>query len=987
MRKTKRPVSAFAKKSCVTATQVALAVIAAPAAFAQQAEVQKGERIEITGSRIPSPNLESASPVAVISAQDIKFEGVTRIEDMLNSLPQVFADFGANVSNGSTGTATVNLRNLGATRTLVLMNGKRLPVGSALPFTASYPPDLNAIPAPLIQRIEVLTGGASAVYGSDAIAGVVNFIMRDNFEGVQGDVNYSWYQHDQHNDLARVIALRQATNPAQFKVPGDISSAGESTEVSLLLGGNFAGGKGNATVFFDYKNDKPLAQDRYDYSACATGAPTAALGNFSCGGSSTTGPGGRFLSLTNGGDVTIINAAGGVRPYNASLDQYNFAPTNFYQTDQERYGFHASAHYDINSHVRVYTDFNYHDNHSVAQIAPSGAFFGSVPASVILRGDNPLLSAAFRNAVGIVGPDGEAELLIGRRNVEGGGRQADIRNTSDRMVLGVKGDIFKNWDYDAYMQSSRVVFQQIYRNELSGTRVVRALDVIADPNTGAPVCRSVVDGSDPNCVPYNIFAAGGVTPAALAYVSTPGLQKGETTQSIQGATLSTDLGNYGWRFPGSKQGIGFAIGAERRVEKLKFEADVAFNSGDLAGQGGPTNDLSGQFTVKDFFTELRVPIRDFVSINGSYRYSDYSTGKQTDSYGIGIELTPVKTVKLRGSYQQAVRAANIVELFAVQGLGLFNGNDPCATGGTATQAQCAQSGLTAAQFNNPNLRALLTSPAGQYNGVFGGNPDLEPETAKTYTAGIVLTPFRNFSATLDWFDIKVEDLIGTVGANFALQQCVFAGQFCELIHRDPATGSLWINPGFVTATNVNTGSLRTAGLDFSANYNWNLAKWGGLALSFQGSYVDKFIVEPTTGSGTYDCVGLFGATCGTPIPKWRHKFRTIWSAPWNFDLSLTWRHLDSVKVDTTSGNPLLSGSFSTIAGSTLGDRDYMDIAVTWNVWKNTTLRFGINNIFDRDPPLCDSGTVCGPPFGNGNTYPQVYDSLGRKFFTGLTVNF
>src|SRR6188768_2273853 len=211
MKKTKRPASAFAKKSCVTATQLALMVMAAPAVFAQQAEVQKGERIEITGSRIPSPNLESSSPVAVITAQDIKLEGVTRIEDMLNSLPQVFADFGANVSNGSTGTATVNLRNLGATRTLVLMNGKRLPIGSPQPFTANYPPDLNQIPAPLIQRIEVLTGGASAVYGSDAVAGVVNFIRRDNFEGVQGDVNYSWYQHNQHSFLADTVAAREAT--------------------------------------------------------------------------------------------------------------------------------------------------------------------------------------------------------------------------------------------------------------------------------------------------------------------------------------------------------------------------------------------------------------------------------------------------------------------------------------------------------------------------------------------------------------------------------------------------------------------------------------------------------------------------------------------------------------------------------------------------------------------------------------------------------
>src|SRR6185369_5232533 len=242
MSRTKRPANAFARKSCVVATRFALALMAAPVAFAQTAE--RGERIEVTGTRIPSPNIESTSPVAVVTAADIKLEGATRIEDMLNSLPQVFADFGATISNGATGTATVNLRNLGATRTLVLMNGRRLPIGSPAPFTANYAPDLNQIPTPLIQRVEVLTGGASAVYGSDALAGVVNFIMRDNFEGVQGDVNYSWYQHDQHNDMGRVVGLRAALNPSQFSVPGDISRTGDSSEANLLIGGNFANGKG-----------------------------------------------------------------------------------------------------------------------------------------------------------------------------------------------------------------------------------------------------------------------------------------------------------------------------------------------------------------------------------------------------------------------------------------------------------------------------------------------------------------------------------------------------------------------------------------------------------------------------------------------------------------------------------------------------------------------------------------------------------------------
>src|SRR5258708_1984288 len=451
MSRTKRPANAFARKSCVIATELALALMAAPLAYAQTT-AERGERIEVTGTRIPSPNIESTSPVAVVTSQDIKLEGVTRIEDMLNSLPQVFADFGATISNGATGTATVNLRNLGATRTLVLMNGRRLPIGSPAPFTANYAPDLNQIPTPLIQRIEVLTGGASAVYGSDAVAGVVNFIMRDNFEGVQGEVNYSSYYHKQGNSLAAVIATRAATNPAQFNVPGDVSRGGESTEANLLIGGNFANGKGNATVFFDYKKDKAVLEKQYDYSACSTGVNAAGTA-FTCGRSSTSYPG-RFVNANTGGSFTIADAAGGVRPSVAATAQFNSAPYNYYQRPDERYGFNAFAHYDITSSIRAYAEFGFHDSHTIAQIAPSGIFAFQ---EFFITADNPLPSAAFRSTFGITSTT-PGDVLIARRNIEGGGRQADIRHTSFRTVLGVKGDILKNWDYDVYIQTPKVIY-------------------------------------------------------------------------------------------------------------------------------------------------------------------------------------------------------------------------------------------------------------------------------------------------------------------------------------------------------------------------------------------------------------------------------------------------------------------------------------------------------------------------------------------------
>ena len=983
MSRTKRPANAFARKSCVIATELALALMAAPLAFAQQT-AERGERIEVTGTRIPSPNIESTSPVAVVTAQDIKLEGVTRIEDMLNSLPQVFADFGATISNGATGTATVNLRNLGATRTLVLMNGRRLPIGSPAPFTANYSPDLNQIPTPLVQRIEVLTGGASAVYGSDAIAGVVNFIMRDNFEGVQGEVNYSFYNHKQGNSLAAVVAAREATNPAQFHVPGDVGRAGDSTEANLLIGGNFANGKGNATVFFDYKRDYPILESQYDYSACST----AASGNaFTCGGSSTAFPG-RFLNGVTGASFTIADAAGNVRPFVAATDQFNFAPYNYFQRPDERYGFATFAHYDINSHARIYGEFNFHDSHTEAQIAPSGIFAFQ---EVFMTADNPLLSQSFRNAFGITATEA-GDVLIARRNFEGGGRVADLRHTSFRYVAGVKGDILKNWDYDVYGQEARVIYQQVYRNDFSIARIVRALDVVTDPATGQPACRSALSGEDPACVPYNIFRLGGVTQAALDYLQTPGFANGFTHQRIAGATLSSDLGNYGVKVPMARSGIGVAVGIERRTEKLKSEFDVEFSTGDLAGQGGPTQNIAGQITVLDYFGEVRVPIMEgrpgaeLLSINGSYRYSDYSTNKTTDSYGLGIEYAPVKLVKLRGSYQQAVRAPNIVELFTTQGAGLFNMNaDPCAPGGTATLEQCQRSGITAATFHSD----ILNSPAGQYTGNFGGNPNLDAETAKTYTFGIVLQPLRNLSATLDFFDIKVDKVISAgVPGGLIVTQCVFSGQFCNLIHRGPR-GTLWgqgLAQGFVEQTNLNLGSLSTRGADVSLNYNHNLAAYGGLGLAFLGTYVRNLKTEPIPGLGEYDCAGYYGVTCGTPIPKWRHKFRATWSTPWIFDLALTWRHLDKVKIDASSSDPLLNGAFAPITAE-LGKRDYFDISGSLNLTKKITLRAGVNNVFDKDPPISDSTGVVGAPFGNGNTYPQVYDALGRKIFASITVQF
>jgi outer membrane receptor protein involved in Fe transport len=995
--KNKRSPAVFAKKSSIVATEIALALMAAQFAYAQQPP-ERVERVEITGSRLPQLSTEGPSPITQLSAQDIKFDGAVKTEDLLNQLPQVNTSQGTGASNGATGTANVNLRNLGPTRNLVLVNGRRLPPGSPRSGSDSYAADLNQIPAPLIQRVELLTGGASAVYGSDAISGVVNFIMNDRFEGIQLDLGTAFNNHQQHSDsIADIVRTRAITNPSQFNVPPDIKKDGQINNFSLLIGSNFLDNRGNATLFFGYKKEDPVLQRDRDFSACALGGGT----KFTCAGSSNAFPGrfiGGLLAADPGSDLTVADAAGNPRAFNPDTDQFNFGPYNYFRRPSEQYAFAAFAHLDVVPGLRAYSEFMFHDNHTLAQIAPSGIFLGN-PDFIGPRAihfENPLLTPAWRAAIaaGQVAPfaaSGDtADMIIGRRNIEGGGRVDDIRHSSYRGVLGIKGDMWKTWNYDIYAQSGRVLYQSVYRNDFSKTRVNRAIDVITDPATGAPACRSKVDGTDPTCVPYDIWRLGGVTQSALDYLQTPGLQNGYTQQNVVSATASTDLGQYGIKLPSAKTGVGLVVGAEKRKEKLLLDTDTAFSSFDLTGQGGPTIGVSGHLDANDYFSEVRVPLiegrqlADLLSVSASYRHSDYSTNKKTNTYGLGAEWAPVRNYRFRSSYQHAVRHANIVELFQPQGNNLFGmTRDPCGAGGSATFAQCALTGVTAAQFGS----AFLNSPAGQFNFLQGGNQDLKPETANSLTLGLVFTPTQNLTGTIDWWAIKVKDVISNAPPSTLLTSCLNTGQFCNLIQRD-ILGTLWALPsGKVVAINDNLGGYNTNGLDLGLHYTYRMGAPGTLGFSFLGSYLHKWEFEPIKGQGKFDCKGLFGPQCSQnkgPLPEWRHKARVTWATPWNVDTALTWRHISKVDQETTSSNPLLSAPTDD-TDRTLGARDYIDLAASWNLSKTLTLRFGVNNVFDRDPPIV-SNTLADPAiFGNGNTFPGTYDSLGRTIFLNLTV--
>jgi len=956
--------------------------------------------------------------VTVLSAQEVKLQGTTRTEDLINSLPQAFSAQGSNVSNGATGTATVNLRGLGTARTLVLVNGRRLQPGD--PTAGGNVPDINFIPSSIIKRVDVLTGGASSVYGADAVAGVVNFIMDTNYRGLRLDAQASTFMHS--NGTSQGILGANAE--LGYLPPHGMSTNGGAQDISGAFGAGFDDNRGSIMAYATYRKQGSVLEATRDYSFCNLGSNPAYISqgqSWYCGGSSTSAEGRvRVFDPATGNRLSNGHVSGNQIVPGTPL--FNFAPYNYFQRPDERYTFGAFAEYEIAPGAKPYLEAMFMHDHTDAQIAPSGNFNNTTYVNC----DNPLLSAqelaricvpgfTFTNpalvnpATGL--PSQLASVLIGRRNVEGGGRDDDLEHTDYRIVAGIKGDLLRGLSYDAYYQFGTSRRAETYFNDFSVVRLQRAIDVVTDPNTGAPVCRSVLNGTDPNCVPWNVFTTGGVTNAALNYLQTPGFQRGNVNETIADANFTFEGGEYGLQTPWADRGIGINVGAEYRKELLNFSTDIEFQTGDLAGQGGPTLPNHGSFDVRELFTEIQVPIvsHSFIeefTITGGYRFSDYKidggNSFSTDTYKISAELAPVRDVRLRASYNRAVRAPNIVELFFPQGLGLSVGTDLCAGANPVfTQAQCANTGLPAGKYGTVDL-----NPANQYNTLFGGNVNLTPEKADTYTVGAVIQPrwVPGLAFTVDYFNIKVKNLIAALPFNGVLASCAVTGDpaFCGLIHRD-VTGSLFnLASGFITLQTQNVGGLKTEGFDFNASYNHKFSNVGTLNISFVGTKLTHLIFDTginanvplgnSTLDGVYDCAGLYGAQCSfgavftSPNPKWRHKLRVGFNLPNGLGLSGQWRYYGSVENDTTSGDADLNlspnGPHSFPQDAKIPAQSFFDLALTARLTDRYNFRVGANNIFDKEPPIVGN-TVSA----NGNTFPQMYDSLGRFLFAGVTLDF
>ncbi len=876
------------------------AVTAAGVATPALAQENLGE-IVVTGSRIQSANLESTTPVTQVTAADVVTQGVSRIEDLVNQLPQAFAAQNVTIANGATGTATLNLRGLGSPRTLVLIDGRRMPYGGTQAAAAA--PDINQIPTQMIERVDVLTGGASAVYGSDAVAGVVNFIMKKDFEGVQVTSQYNFYWHE--NDfggpgavkLRDEIANRAATNPAEFALPDDTVTDGEGKELSLMVGINSGDGRGNLTAYATvFDSDQVLQGDR-DYSACSIDTINVPTTQFFCGGSSASA-GGSFTDFST--YALTIDTEDSMRPFNSATDLYNFGPLNHYQRPERRYSLGAMGHYEFGEHADVYTQLMFNDYESVAQVAPSGNFFSTNSINC----DNPLLPVGSLATIGCgpaeIAAGTDVVMYIGRRNVEGGGRQQSFANSSFRIVTGVRGAINEGWGYDVSAQYSNTTADTSTLNYFVIERLTRALDVI--DVGGVPTCRSVIEGTDLNCVPWNPFVPNGVDAAQRGYLEANGLQVGRINQEIYNGVITGDLGTYGVKTPWASDGVQVVFGAEYRRDEIDNKVDALQQAGQLSGSGGATIGISGSTQVQDLFMEARVPLvqdqafAESLTFDTAYRYSDYGDGVQTDTYKMGLEWAPVADVRLRASYQRAVRAANIIELFSSQFFNLFDApGDPCGAAArdpNASDAECIASGVPAAFYDGINDAAQqggLDSPAGQYYFEQGGNTALTPEESDTYSFGIILQPrwLPGLAVTVDYFDIGIENTISTFGQQNTWTACYANNdpEACSRIVRLP-NGSLWAGTGqgHVKDRNRNIGSLSTSGYDVNVSYTGlEIGRFGSLAFNLTGTYLIDLITQPGPDidlnpdpevfSDRYDCVGYFleclrrsEPTVASPVP-------------------------------------------------------------------------------------------------------------------------
>lgn len=1015
-----------------------LAMVSSPALAqdqdAQEADAADESVIVVTGSRISNPNLELSSPVGVVTSEELELRQTNVAEQFLRELPSAIPSIGSAVNNGNGGSSFVNLRGIGSQRNLVLLDGRRF-----VPVDTLGRTDLNAIPLAVIERTDVLTGGATTTYGADAVSGVVNFITKRDFAGVEANLSQ------------------------QITEEGD----GNVFRTDLTIGANFDDGRGNAVLSVGYLDQDPVLQgDRpfgvfnvSSFSGNPGGSSNAVPANFVytgpinpvtvCPEPTATNdpmscPMGTVPGGTPFGTVTgQINQAGtDITPgVNSGAGPFNFNPFNFYQTPIERFNIFGSARYEISDAVELYTQATFSKQTVATKIAPGGSFFNTYNINL----NNPLLPAAIAQRFcdangfdaarctavtttpfgqnlpnGAVNPDYfEVSTGIRRRTVEAGTRDSRYTSTLFNIVAGARGNITDSitWDVSGtYGESERIQRQSGFARF---QRLQNAL--IAIPGAGGPTCSvSSLAGTtaDTNCVPINLFGP-------LGTLNQDGIDYsfGLTQQVITAASIATVngtvSGDFGWGIADSP--ISFAVGGEyRRYTSTRNSDEASQTPGAVVGGGGAAPDINGQYDVYDAFGELIIPVLEGVpfaeqlTLELGGRYSDYSTAGGEFTWKVGGSWEPIVGLTFRGNYQRSSRAPNIGELFTPVTGALSNLQaDPCQdqdmtndvgdppTGGllAACLAQVPAGSPGAATI----AAGLVGSPAaGQINITTGGNPNLGTETAKTWTVGFLAQPesVPGLSVSVDYWNIKVTDAISIPLPGDAVSACFGnpsgTNPFCQInrIARNPNDGSLNgsadITPGLILDL-TNQGTITTDGIDVSVRYQTELTDNIGLNLSFDGTWTNSNKFEASPISLDRECVGFYSVNCQSIQPEFSFSQRTTVSFWDEFDLSLRWRFLSGVEQepeDILNGNgPAFQGNsplFGDVDFQKIPSESYFDLTGQWDISENVLLTVTVQNLFDNKPTVVGNN-IGATAFNSGNTYPSTYDALGRRY--GASVKF
>lgn len=914
---------------------LSVGLLAAPGVFAQETPAEELELLEIivTGTRVSG--FTAPTPVTSIGQADLESRAVRNLADIMFDTPALKPAQNTGQSSQPIGASNFDLRGLGPNRTLVLVDGRR--------FAATDPTggiDVNVIPAALIKRLEIVTGGASAAYGSDAVSGVVNIFLDDRFEGAKGSVQYSQSKYDDHHKPAASVAVGKAFGRFHLVAAGDyFKDDGQLNQSSRPWA------RGNYAVLTNPAYPATAGQTRLVI------APDARFSQMTLGGVTVSnsipalrnlqfGPGGTVLPFTRGTYVGSTFMSGG--------DGASLSDTSNISPEIERGTGFAKLSFDATEDISFFADALY----SRADIFSDGTTStDNGPTGILIQRDNAFLPSQIRS---ILVANNQNNFRIGRVGAEEGAFFNTVENEVQRYGLGVNGRFGDGWRWDASGQFSRVRYYREDGNNRNNARFSLGVDSVINPVTGQPVCRALLNNPNPTaaqdpygdiraCVPINLFGAGSVSQAALDYIGGTAFLDSRQEQdvyamNIEGSPFATWAGD-----------VSIAAGAEYRREKVRATND------DVSKRSGwktvNPQALRGSLNVKEAYTELVVPLladqplAQSLDLNLAGRVTDYSTSGRVETWKAGANYQPVDDIRLRATLSRDIRAANINELFSGQNQ-LFN------------------------TITNPLTNVALTTLQ-----LTGGNPNLRPERSKSFTGGVVYQPewLPGFRASVDHFSFKIKDAITSLSGQQIVDGCLVVKQdnLCSAITFDANNVITRVQ-----ATLVNAARSTAKGLDFEAMYSFDLDE-AKISVRGLATYIDELTVTSngitTNYAGTVGSTGTLGPAGG--IPKWRGTLSADYTAG-VYALGAVLRYVDGGKLNVGYVEGV------DIPDNSVPSRTYVDINGKVTVTDAVEIYGAIDNLFNKAPPLTPNA-VTAPSYASS----VFYDRIGRTYAVGARFKF